>query len=188
MMKEDKKDYVLFKNLTVLPIKKKTDRPVVDEDGDKKNAYKVRMPGGKDNKKHLTFRQVAWTIIENDGYVMKTAIALGVSYKTLMRFISKQPKLKDLLQDSTEALLDLAENKLRELILVGDKTAIIFHLKCKGAHRGWREDATSTPFTNEAPPVFKYEVVIPKGFKLVKEDELTPMLEEQTAQGHNVNV
>ena len=78
---------------------------------------------------------------------------------------------------------------LRELILVGDKTAIIFHLKCKGAHRGWREDATSTPFANEAPPVFKYEVVIPKGFKLVKEEEigLTPMLPEQTAQEQNVN-
>lgn len=130
--------------------------------------YKVDFVRDR-NKQYLTYNKVAQALVDCDGYIMKTAIKLGVSYKRLTEYIRTHTKLKELIQDTTEALLDLAENKLRELILVGDKTAIIFHLKCKGAHRGWREDITFTGDGKEGEIIFKYDVVIPEGFKIVED-------------------
>jgi hypothetical protein len=119
-----------------------------------------------DQVKNLSFKKVANAIIDCDGLIMKTAIRLNVSYKRLTKYLNNQPKLKDLLKDTTEALLDLTETKLRDLILQGDRTAIVFHLRCKGRHRGWIDDGA--PDIGDLEPVtFNYELHMPKHFKIV---------------------
>jgi hypothetical protein len=144
--------------------------------------YKVKIPSEK--TKYLTPNTVANAIIECDGYIMKTAIKLGCSYSVLSRIIKENPKLKSLIKDSTEALLDVSENKLRDLILAGDKVAIIFHLKSKGRHRGWVDEGAFIS-EDEKPVQFTYETVIPAGYKLVPIDE-QPRPDQTPQEAQNV--
>ena len=130
--------------------------------------YKVKITNEK--LKNLPWEKVAQAIIDCDGYVMKTAIKLGCSYWKLAKIIKENPKLKSLIKDANEALLDISETKLRDLILSGDKVAIIFHLKSKGRHRGWVEDGPVLS-EDEQPVQFVYETVLPAGYKLVPMDE-----------------
>lgn len=68
-----------------------------------------------------------------------TAEALGISRRQLYRWYSTSAKLKAEMDNIKESLLDFAESKLAELIAQGDKTAIIFFLKCQGKKRGYIE-------------------------------------------------
>jgi hypothetical protein len=152
---------------------------------EKLKEYKVKIT--KEKLKNLSAETVAQTIIDCDGYIMKTAIKLNCSYGRIVKIIKANPKLKDLIKDSSEALLDLSENQLRDLILAGDRSAIIFHLKCKGRHRGWIEDGP--PINEDEQPVqFSYQTVLPVGFKIVPEDAIIidpaakKTLEEKTVE------
>lgn len=118
----------------------------------------------------LAFEDVARAIVKCDGYIGRTAIVLGVNVKTLRKFIQKNQKLQDLIEDVTEATLDLAESRLRDKIILGDTTAILFHLKCKGRQRGWTED--QSPTADQKPVTFKYETVLPEGMVLVPLDKV----------------
>lgn len=141
------------------------------------DQYKAKIP--KEKIKNMSFNTIANALIDNDGFLMKTALALNTSYSSLIKMIRGNPKLQDLVKDTTEAYLDLAENRLRDLVVAGDKVAIIFSLKCKGKHRGWLEDS-SPSIADETPPQFVYEVVLPPGFKLVQEGEKKQ--EEETSK------
>lgn len=134
--------------------------------------YKVKVT--EEKLKNLSFTKVALAIIETDGFIMKAALKLGCSYKRISKIIKENPKLKDIITDCRESLLDLTENKLRDLILAGDRAAIIFNLKCRGRHRGWIEQDGATPTEEATPTQFVYDVVLPKNFKLVEEDKKKP--------------
>lgn len=68
-----------------------------------------------------------------------TAEALGISRRQLYKWYNGSEKLKAEMDNIKETLLDFAESKLAELIAQGDKTAIIFFLKCQGKKRGYVE-------------------------------------------------
>lgn len=53
--------------------------------------------------------------------------------------IKRSPELREVAEQAAETLTDLAEQELYKLIKQGDKTAIIFYLKCKGKARGYVE-------------------------------------------------
>ncbi len=142
--------------------------------------YRVSIP--KDNK-NPTPQQIADAIIATGGMIMQAAIRLKISYSKIHKLIKKYPKLQSIIVDSSEAMLDLAENKLRDAILAGNQTAIIFFLKCKGRFRGWREDV-ELPDMDQPPVTFVYDTVLPVGAKIVGADG-NVLYERKIAEGEN---
>lgn len=122
-------------------------------------GFRIYEPGSTSRKK-LTVGQVATAIIANEGYMMKTAASLRVSHKTLLQYMKDHPTLRELVNDVTELTLDFAEAKLKELMAARNLNAIMFHLKCKGRHRGWVENAGEPP-KERKPILFTVEEVAP---------------------------
>ena len=58
---------------------------------------------------------------------------------TVSNYIKRHSSLQKVQDEITNQTLDLAESKLIQLIKDGDKTAILFYLKCKGKDRGYIE-------------------------------------------------
>ena len=138
------------------------------------DEYKVTIPTSEKDKE---FIKIAQAIIDNSGFIMRTAISLGMSYSRFSKILKTNKKLQDIMQDVNEATLDLAENKLRDQILMGNLAAIIYFLSNKGAVRGWRNsymkpgDIVGGEESEKKVPNFKYETVLPKNFKLVPVEE-----------------
>jgi len=124
-------------------------------------------------KKKLSYLEIAEALIKNDGFVMKAALSLGISYHRINKLIKLNPRLREIVVDATEALLDLAESRLKDGILAGDKTCIIFTLKCRGRMRGWIEENTVLDTMEQKPIIFNYNLVLPKESKLVTNNGVT---------------
>lgn len=92
----------------------------------------------------LTVEQVEHAIKKTAGNVSQAAKALGVSRSTVHRRIAESVTLKQVLEDSREELVDIAESALRREVLNGNITAIIFTLKTQGKSRGYIERAELT--------------------------------------------
>ncbi len=131
-----------------------------------------------------SYRQVADAIIACDGYIMKAAIRLKISYAKIHKIIQKNVKLKTLITDAKEAMLDMAESKLRDAILAGDKVAIIFFLKTQGKFRGWREEGGYEDAEGSKPVSFAYDLALPPGMKIVDADNKV-IYEKKKAEGEN---
>lgn len=87
----------------------------------------------------LTVKQIEHAIKQTAGNVSAAARALGVSRSTVNRRIAESPVLKQLVEDTREELVDVAESALRREVLAGNITAIIFTLKTQGKKRGYIE-------------------------------------------------
>ena len=89
--------------------------------------------------------------------------------------IKRSPELREVAEQAAETLTDLAEQELYKLIKQGDKTAIIFYLKCKGKDRGYIErqeftgrDGTPLSADKAVPLEVKINVVDPAASKAAK--------------------
>jgi uncharacterized membrane protein YcaP (DUF421 family) len=87
----------------------------------------------------FNLKQLENAILKANGLISVAAKILNCDNKTIYNYIDKYPTLKDTLQEARNKTLDLAENKLFELIKEKDKTAIIFFLKTIGRGRGYIE-------------------------------------------------
>ncbi len=164
-------------NLTVFPGKanKKEDTQIDPERikalkkwrDEELQDYKVSIPDS--TVKNPSYMKIAQALIDCDGFIMKAAIALKITYRKLNKLIKLNPKLKEIVIDCTEAFVDLAENKLKDAVLAGNLTAVIFALKCKGASRGWRDEGASI-VSDEKPVAFSYNLRLPVGCRLVTDE------------------
>ena len=64
---------------------------------------------------------------------------IRITRQAIAKRVQASEKLQEICTEAKETLLDLAENKLYELVLQGDKAAIFFYLKTQGKRRGWSE-------------------------------------------------
>ena len=91
--------------------------------------------------KHLLYNvdQVAEALRLSHGVVAEAARRLGCTRGTVFSYIERFAELKEVVKETREKTLDLAESELFKHITAGNMTAIIFYLKCQGKHRGYIE-------------------------------------------------
>jgi len=63
----------------------------------------------------------------------------GASYYLHNKWISEDPEYAKKIDEITQMSIDYVEGKLIQLIKEGDRTCIIFYLKCKAKDRGYVE-------------------------------------------------
>ena len=78
------------------------------------------------------------------------AAKLGVSRKTLQRFMDANPELREVRQEIREEIGDLAESKLLQGVKDGDPRLLMFFLKTQHKDRGYSERHELTGKDGEA--------------------------------------
>ena len=71
------------------------------------------------------------------GFMNLAANMLGISYKTLVAAVDADPEIKATIQCMRESRLDIAEEKLLELVKLRDFNAIKYLLDNQGKERGY---------------------------------------------------
>lgn len=95
-----------------------------------------RIPVYKHKKMKLDFLNA----LENNlGIISISLKQAGVSRHYYIKWMDEDPDFKAELDRIEDKTLDYVESKLFNLITEGDKTAILFYLKCKGKDRGYIE-------------------------------------------------
>ena len=84
-----------------------------------------------------TREQILEFLEANGGYLSHTATALDISRKTLWTYIRSSPELQEEIEHLNEARLDMTELALMKNVDGGNITAQMYHLNCKGRHRGF---------------------------------------------------
>tara|TARA_X000000950_G_C13552537_1_gene512157 strand:- start:167 stop:565 length:399 start_codon:yes stop_codon:yes gene_type:complete len=73
------------------------------------------------------------------GNITASTRMIGISRSIHYKWMQNSKKYKSAIEECIEIDLDFSEAALRKRIQAGDTTAIIFHLKTKGKHRGYLE-------------------------------------------------
>lgn len=95
-------------------------------------------------QKVLTVEKIREAIPGSMGNRAEVARRCGVCWRTIAKYFKENPELQELLEDENEAVLDVAEKSLLELVKDKDFRAIKFVLTTHGKHRGY---ATRTEVT-----------------------------------------
>lgn len=108
------------------------------------NSYKVA-------DKKVTDAEIEEALIGSKGILSGVSAYIAKHFNKKMsrqgaeKRIYKSKRLQKVRQEVDESTLDFAESKLFEHLARGDKTAIIFYLKCKGKGRGYVERTEIDP-------------------------------------------
>lgn len=81
-------------------------------------------------------------LAETLGNVSEACKDANISRQTHYRWLKEDEEYAKIIQEQSEVILDIAENKLLEKVQEGDMRAIMFILKTKGKERGYDEKRT----------------------------------------------
>jgi hypothetical protein len=87
----------------------------------------------------LTEREVLGLLKAHHGNVSRTAESLGVGRFAVHYFCKNRPRLQKAISDAKESLVDLAVDRLRELVDAGNFNAINLVVRTIGKDRGFYE-------------------------------------------------
>lgn len=104
----------------------------------------------EDARERFTREQVAEALAAAGGVQSDAARILGCSRSTLNGYVRRYPDLQQVIVDTREEALDLAESQLQKKMKEGNMTAIIFFLKTQGKHRGYVEKGEAPVKADEA--------------------------------------
>lgn len=88
------------------------------------------------------------------GNISAIAKKLGVSRKTLYRFLASNPEAAECISAAREEFDDLAEENIRKKVMEGDTAMLKFYAATKLRKRGYSPDETE----NVPPPEFRVKI------------------------------
>ena len=91
------------------------------------------------SKQRCTKAQVIAALRETKGTQYLAAKRLGVSAKTVQRYLDRYPDIRDIIDESRQELTDTSELKLWQAVQDGNLRAIFFVLRTQGKKRGYVE-------------------------------------------------
>lgn len=102
--------------------------------GQKKKRRKTRMS----QKKR---KELALEALENSLGIISSACRMAeIPRSVFYEWMEKDPKFAEKVNEIGELSVDFSESALLNRVRQGDTTAIIFHLKTKGKHRGYGQE------------------------------------------------
>lgn len=119
----------------------------------------------KRKRRTLTGAEMVEAVKTSNGFITVAAEKLGICRQTFYEKMDDFPEVREAIKDTSEKMLDLAENQLVRLILSGDLQAIMFYLRTKGKHRGYTEKIESELSGRvevAAVPVIRFENTTPE--------------------------
>ena len=84
-------------------------------------------------------RQVEEALRACHGLYTRAAAAAGCSARTIQRRVEGSERLRGVLAEIRDSVLDTAEDALYRAVARGEAWAVCFYLKCKGKGRGYVE-------------------------------------------------
>lgn len=120
------------------------------------DLFQVISLGSSSSGRKIPLTKFVRALIEADGFLARAAAKMGIHYSTLKKHMKEYPKLKQLVEDINEMMLDLTESRLKAQIKAGNLGAIQYYLNCKGRHRGWISDPKALQ-PQERTPVFIFK-------------------------------
>lgn len=93
----------------------------------------------KKPQKRTTLAEVEVALRSTNGNLYMAAKMLGITRDAIYKRMRDYPKLKEIVEQSREGMIDIAESKLREAIFNGEPWAIALTLKTIGKTRGYVE-------------------------------------------------
>lgn len=93
----------------------------------------------KARKSYISDERLAQTLFRHNGNQARAARAVGLTRQAVYERVRQKPLLQAAIVDGREALVDDAEQALRELILERNATAVLFALRTLGKERGYAE-------------------------------------------------
>lgn len=99
------------------------------------------------------------------GVVQAACMQVGIERKTHYRWLEKDSKYKQAVEEMTDVALDFAESKLLGQIKSNNTAATIFYLKTKGKKRGYIERVEHGGLDGQ-PLETKVEYILPNGDKI----------------------
>ena len=122
--------------------KKKKSKTTEQKTNDKLNELTDKKTPGRQK---VTDEQIEEALRKTKGLITMAARWIGQTYRipithgAISLRVASSEHLRQVRRECEEDGLDFAEYKLLDLIKSGDRTAIIFYLKCKGKERGYIE-------------------------------------------------
>lgn len=85
----------------------------------------------------LNYDKVKLALETHNGIISYAAKACGVSRVTIYKFLDKHPELKEVREQATEELIDVAERYVQDAVEEKDMKTIRWFLERKGKERGY---------------------------------------------------
>lgn len=147
-----------------------------------KPHYAKRMAA----KYSLTPEKVCEALVLDRGLIADAALRLGVARGVLYKYIADRPLCAATLKDAREAMGDVAERKLFELIEAGDVRCIMYYLSTVHKARGYGVKRDDSLFENR-PQVTAINIVsVPPGQYLSSDEIQRLSIESQLANAQPI--
>jgi hypothetical protein len=126
----------------------------------------------KTSRARLNVASVNQALIENRGLLREAALSLGVSRHALREYVADHTACSACAKETREAMGDVAERKLFELIEAGEPKAIMYYLSTVHKNRGYGLGKGQSIETNNNVHVGTIQIVaVPSGQFLAAEDK-----------------
>jgi len=148
--------------------KKKKSKTTEQKTNDKPNELTDKKEKKPSGRQKVTDEQIEEALRKTKGLITMAARWIGQTYGipithgAISQRVASSEHLRQVRRECEEDGLDFAEYKLLDLIKSGDRTAIIFYLKCKGKERGYIERKEFSGPEGGAIPIEQHTVDLSK--------------------------